>query len=65
MTRPIWSDERTAARLLDMKPGEFRSLVEAGHLPQAYELAPGVRRWNTAGLEKIASGDAADGRIGW
>lgn len=63
--RPIWSDEKTAARLLDMKPGEFRSLVEAGHLPQAYEIAPGVPRWKTETLEKIANGDAVDGRIGW
>lgn len=65
MTRPIYASETTAAKLLDMRPAEFRALVEAGHLPQAYEIAPGVPRWKTEMLEKIANGDAVDGKIGW
>ncbi|MBV0892936.1 hypothetical protein KTN05_13925 [Paracoccus sp. Z118] len=65
MKRPIWSSEVTAAGLLDMKPGEFRSLVEAGHLPRPYEIAPGKLRWKTEMLEKIANGDAVEGGIVW
>lgn len=58
---PILANETSAARLLDMKPAEFRSLVEAGHLPRGREIAPGLIRWNTEDLLRIASGDASDG----
>lgn len=30
---PLFASERTAARLLDMKPAEFRELVQKGALP--------------------------------
>ena len=65
MTRPIWSSETTAARLLDMKLAEFRSLVEAGHLPRPDEIAPGVQRWKTEVLDKIASGAAINEGLTW
>lgn len=56
---PLFANEITAARLLDMKPGEFRSLVEAGHLPRGREIAPGFRRWDTDELRKLAKGELA------
>ncbi|MFN3823597.1 MAG: hypothetical protein ACK4RN_06420 [Pseudorhodobacter sp.] len=58
---PILASETSAAKLLDMKLAEFRSLVEAGHLPRGREIAPGVLRWVTDDLRRIASGDASDG----
>lgn len=62
---PILASETSAARLLDMKPTEFRSLVEAGHLPRGREIAPGVLRWDTEALRRIASGEAIEGGIEW
>jgi hypothetical protein len=61
---PILATESTAARLLDMKPGEFRALVQAGHLPKAREIAPGVPRWVVDDLRRIASGNASEGMGG-
>lgn len=61
ISAPILASETSAARLLDMKVPEFRSLVEAGHLPRGREIAPGVLRWVTDDLRRIASGDAVDG----
>lgn len=63
--RPIWSRETTAAKLLDMKPAEFRSLVEAGHLPPPEEIAPGFKRWKTEALERIRNGAAIEGPMEW
>lgn len=57
---PIFASEATAARLLDMKPGEFRQLVEDGHLPRPRDIG-GLRRWDVAELRRIASGDAVEG----
>lgn len=58
---PILASESTAAALLDMKPAEFRRLVEAGHLPGGREIVPGVRRWAVDDLRRVANGDAVDG----
>lgn len=55
---PIFVTEATAAQLMDMKPAEFRKLVEAGHLPRPCEIAPGMVRWQVDDLRKIASGAA-------
>lgn len=63
-TAPLFANEVTAAKLLDMKPGEFRSLVDAGHLPRGREIAPGVTRWPVDDLRRIASGDASEGMGG-
>ena len=61
---PIFAGETNAARLLDMKPCEFRALVETGHLPRGREIAPGVVRWSTDDLRRIASGEASEGMEG-
>lgn len=58
-TSPILASESTAAQLLDMKPTEFRCLVEAGHLPKGQLLAPGIVRWSVEELRGIANGKAA------
>lgn len=58
---PILASEARAASLLDMKPAEFRSLVAAGHLPSGREIAPGIIRWVTDDLRRIATGEAIDG----
>lgn len=64
MTRvvaPLLASEARAAELLDMKPSEFRKLVEAGHLPNGREIAPGMMRWQVEELRLIASGEAIEG----
>ena len=58
---PIFASEASAARLLDLKPAEFRALVEAGHLPRGREIVPGIVRWPVEDLKRIASGEAVDG----
>ncbi len=58
---PILAGESLAAKLLDMKPGEFRSLVERGLLPRGREIAPGLVRWTVEELKRIATGEAIDG----
>lgn len=55
---PIAVQEKTAAALLDMKPCEFRRLVDGGHLPQPRSIG-GLPRWDTGELRRIISGDAA------
>lgn len=62
---PILANEKTAAQLLDMKPSEFRDLVDGGYLPRPREVAPGHPRWATDELRRIASGQAVDGEIIW
>ena len=61
---PILASETTAAKLLDMKPAEFRALVDRGHLPKGFEIVPGVERWDVDGLRRIGRGDAIDGMDG-
>ena len=58
---PIFANETSAARLLDMKPAEFRALVEAGHLPKGKEIAPGFVRWEVDALRLIGNGGAIEG----
>jgi hypothetical protein len=58
---PDLASEATAARLLDLKPVEFRALVEAGHLPRGREIAPGIVRWLVDDLRRIASSGAMEG----
>lgn len=62
---PIFANETTAAKLLDMKPAEFRGLVEAGHLPRGREIVPGMVRWSVDDLRRIATGEAIDQGINW
>ena len=62
---PIFASERSAANLLDMKPGEFRSLVEGGHLPGPRTIG-GIDRWDVDELRKVISGEAAlSGGMEW
>lgn len=64
VSAPIFASELSAARLLDMQLEEFRALVQAGHLPRGRQIAPGVHRWSTEELRRIASGEAAEGMGG-
>jgi hypothetical protein len=60
MTMPLFASERSAARLLDMKPAEFARLVESGLLPKPRDIG-GLRRWDVRELTLIASGEAVEG----
>jgi len=62
---PLFAGETNAAALLDMKPAEFRALVEGGHLPRGKEIAPGFVRWDVPALQKILKGEAAEGEMEW
>jgi hypothetical protein len=55
MTTPIFARDVTAARMLDMKPAEFRRLVEEGALPPPVKFD----RWSVEELKRIMSGEAA------
>lgn len=57
---PILATEKTAAQLLDMKPAEFRRLVEQGALPKARRF----ERWDVEELRSVISGRAAHGADG-
>lgn len=63
MTRitPFYVNEKNAAALLDMGVAEFRSHVEAGHLPRGQEIVPGTLRWDAEALRMIGRGDAIEG----
>lgn len=56
----ILASERTAARLLDMKPGTFRDLVKEGVLPKPLEIG-GLERWDVEQLKAIVNGRIAEG----
>ena len=58
---PIFACERSAAKLLDLKPAEFRELVTEGHLPNGKEIAPGIKRWDVEYLLCVVRGDASMG----
>lgn len=61
---PMFAGEVNAAALLDLKPGDFRALVDGGHLPKGRELAPGVTRWDVEELRRIVTGEAISGMDG-
>jgi hypothetical protein len=63
---PILADAKTASALLCMKVGEFRALVETGHLPGPCHVGD-FERWHVADLERIATGAAIEGQgeIAW
>lgn len=61
----LFASDRRAAQLLDMKPAEFRELVEGGHLPKPIECG-GFKRWDVKELVSIWRGDTAQGEgIEW
>lgn len=49
---PLFAAERTAAKILDMTPAEFRALVASGSLPGPVQYD----RWDVAQLEAIMRG---------
>ncbi len=52
---PLFASDATAAKLLDMRPAEFRELVEAGALPSPVQIGP-LRRWDVDELRAILRG---------
>ena len=60
---PLFATETKAAKLLDMKPAEFRSLVDGGHLPKPRVLGE-IKRWDVEELVKIWRGEAVQGMSG-
>lgn len=56
----FFASERNAAALLDLKPVEFRGLVDGGVLPKATQIG-GFERWDVEQLQAIARGEAAEG----
>lgn len=63
---PILANERSAAKLLDMKPAEFRALVDDGFLPKPAKIGD-FERWDVEQLRAVACGDLVDGvgQIEW
>lgn len=57
---PILASERSAAKLLDMKPAQFRLLVDEGVLPKPCKIGD-FERWDVEQLRAIAIGDLANG----
>lgn len=60
---PILASERTAAKLLDMKPAEFRALVDEGVLPGPKRVGE-FDRWEVEHLKLVACGNAIEGMGG-
>ncbi|WP_299553219.1 hypothetical protein [uncultured Tateyamaria sp.] len=56
----LFAGDKKAAALLDMKPTEFRGLVDEGVLPKPTKIG-GFERWDVEQLQSIARGDAAEG----
>lgn len=52
----LFASEATAARLLDLKPGQLRELVAAGHLPRPRQIG-GFERFDMTELAAILRGD--------
>ncbi len=62
---PLFVGEVKAAQLLDIKPSEFRKLVDAGHFPRGREFC-GYVRWDVDELRQIVRGEAVEGGgIAW
>ena len=60
---PIYASESRAAKMLDVKPAQFRQLVDDGHLPPPRDIG-GLQRWDIEELRRIISGDLVDGMAG-
>lgn len=59
----ILVNERNAAMLLDLKPAEFRALVDEGVLPASKRLGE-FDRWDVEHLKLVACGNAIEGMGG-
>ncbi|PTV94900.1 AlpA family transcriptional regulator [Rhodobacter aestuarii] len=53
--RILYATDRTAAKLLDMKPAEFRDLVEVGALPAPLKIGT-FERWSIEEINAIVQG---------
>ena len=53
---PIAVAERTAAKMMDMKPSDFRRLVQSGSLPSPVRIS-GLERWRVSDLEAVLFSD--------
>ncbi len=62
---PLFASERTAAKLLDMKPSEFMELVELGVLPKPFKIGERIVRWSVKDLEAIRTGAAMESDFTW
>lgn len=51
----LFASERSAAKLLDMRPAEFRALVDAGSLPAPIQIGE-HERWSVEDLDAIVRG---------
>jgi hypothetical protein len=62
----LFASVRNAAALLDLKPSEFRRLVDDGLLPKPRYIGI-YERWDVEQLQTIARGDAANGigEVNW
>jgi hypothetical protein len=60
---PLFASDRKAAALLDLKPSDFRGLVEEGVLPKPTKIGD-FERWDVEQLQAIARGEAAHGMEG-
>ena len=58
--QPLAVTESTAAAMLDMKPSEFRGLVQCGALPRPAQISDKIERWRVSDLEAILNGSAID-----
>ena len=56
----LFASERTAARLVDMKPDEVRDLVDRGLLPPPRRIG-NVERFDLAELQAVIRGDLIGG----
>lgn len=56
---PLALDDRTAAKLLCMKPAFFRELVQTGALPKPVRIAGNIERWLYSDIEAVLKGNAA------
>lgn len=57
---PVFATAATAARMLDMKPSEFKELVEKGYLPQPRRIGS-LERFDMEELARIIRGEGIDG----
>jgi predicted DNA-binding transcriptional regulator AlpA len=55
---PLYANEKTAAKLLDLKPSEFLTLVDQGALPPPIKVGK-YNRWDVEQIKAVISGKAA------
>ncbi len=62
MNKPLATNERNAAKMLDLKTFQFRDLVEKGHLPPPKKIGP-HERWLVADIEAVLTGAVLDDEV--